>query len=595
MLNEPDRPVDHLFGDVDQAPKGSAFVMTRHVGAHHWGSKSPAIPQPGESVRLQFTHTSELCVTTMKVAFSTDEWQTSQTLEAVQSAHRWDTALWRWISEWEATLPAQAEGVMLRYQVWAELAPTSPNEPPRRVYADNQATVPDKASQFAIWYSDHRLPAWAKDARVYQIFLDRFYPGDGKAWTQTLSLTQPMGGTLRGVIDKLEHIEACGFNAIWLSPIFKSPTHHGYDTSDYEQIEPRFGTLADFNELIKKAHQRGIRIILDFVANHVSSSHPLFQKALTDANSPAVDWFLWSEWPKFQAFYEVQSMPQLNLAYGSPARAHLLWVAQKWLRLGVDGYRLDYAAGPEPDFWVDFRRACEIVNPLCWTFGEVVASADVQLSFAGGMHGTLDFLTCQALRETIARQAWPLSRLIGYLENSAKFFPEGFSRPAFIDNHDMNRFLFTAGGDTQLLEIALSLLYSLPQPVIVYAGSETALNHPRSIHQHGAVGFDESRVPMNWVDTNRTSSGQNLFKELTNLRQKLSGFAPADRTIWFVDDEKQTAVWLWKAEGIAVLALAINLSDQAQLLSLPKRINADEAIRLPAKTCLILEPPPTLN
>lgn len=569
MNKASDLTVDHIFGDINLPKKGAAFVIKRLKGVHHWSAKCPAIPRPDQAVTLTFTTSADLPVQAVKVVFTTNEWQTSQTLECVETSQRWSTLLWGWLRTWQVTLPPQPVNTMLRYQAWAELTHSAPKAKPERIYADNQTAQARQASQFAIWYGKDQLPDWSKDARVYQIFVDRFNPGGTQLWSQTASLNQPMGGTLRGVIDRLDHIASFGFNAIWLSPIFKSPSHHGYDTSDYTSIEPRLGNEADLRELLDQAHARGIRVILDFVANHTSSQHQNFQAALSDRSSPYREWYNWSRWPHYRSFFNVRNMPQLNLSYGSPARAHLLEVARQWLEFGVDGYRLDYAHGPEPDFWVDFRQTCAETNPDCWTFGEVVSTAEVQASFAGGMHGTLDFLTCQALRESIARRTSPLSMLAAYLEFSAQAFPLGFSRPAFIDNHDMNRFLFTAGGDERLLEVAITLLYLLPQPVIVYAGTEIALNHRRSIHQNGAAGFDESRVPMIWNDQNRLEKHQKLFQELSQLRERYHGFAGARWKCLLVDDQKQLALWKISANNQPALHLAVNLGDTPQTILLP--------------------------
>ncbi len=180
--------------------------------------------------------------------------------------------------------------------------------------------------------------------------MDRFNHGAGKAWKQTSDVCQPFGGTLAGVIAKLPYIKEMGFNAIWLTPIFASPSHHGYDTSDYFQINPAFGTLEEFNLMVSEAHRLGIRIILDFVANHCSNEHPYFQDALKNENSSYHDWFVWKKWPAYDSFFDVGTMPKINLSYGSPARDHLLSAAKYWLELGVDAYRLDYAYGPEHDF-----------------------------------------------------------------------------------------------------------------------------------------------------------------------------------------------------------------------------------------------------
>jgi glycosidase len=118
------------------------------------------------------------------------------------------------------------------------------------------------------------------------------------------------------------------------------------------------GSKDDFLELLDRAHQNQIKVILDFVPNHCSDEHPFFRDAHANPHSPYHDFFVWKEWPEYACFYNVKSMPKLDLSYGSPARAYLLECAQYWLALGVDGFRLDHAHGPEQDFWVDFRRAC---------------------------------------------------------------------------------------------------------------------------------------------------------------------------------------------------------------------------------------------
>lgn len=559
---------DNLFGGQDKLANAVRIYRTRHLGLNHLGAKHPAIPKPGEPVTLWATTSFTLPFKTVRLAYSVDDWKTQQELDFYPAKKHWDSLIWNWVQHWELTLPAQPEGSLLRYLVWADLSPDKTGIV-KKVFADSQTTVRRNSDQFAIFYSPHNLPEWSKNARVYQIFVDRFNPGKRRSWLQTEDLTQPMGGTLRGVIEKLDHIQSLGFNAIWLTPIFASPTHHGYDATDYFKIEPRLGSLADFDELIEQAHQRKLRVILDFVANHVSNKHPAMLEALKDRKAPTKKWFEWYTWPRYRSFYHVKSMPELNLCFGSPARAHLLEAAQYWLKRGVDGYRLDYAHGTGLDFWVDFRQACEEVNPECWTFGEVVTSAEEQAAFAGGMHGTLDFLSCQALRASLAQQVWPLSKLAGYLEAYHAAFPEGFSRPSFIDNHDMNRFLYVAYNDPRLLEIALTLLYLMPGPPIVFAGTESLLSQHRSIHDEDSIGFDESRLPMNWEDLSGKKTVEfPSLSYLANMRANLIGL---DCAVWqtlFVDDWQRTALWLIKREGQNNLYFALNLSEQERKLNL---------------------------
>jgi len=502
---------DHLFGDLDQPAKGSSYHITHTRGLHHAYRAAPWPPEPDQPFRLTASSSSDLAVREVRLRCSLDQGQTWQEKSFAAGEWRWDTLLWGWLRDWHLDLPGMAEGSELLYQIFAEL----PGGDVR--FADNQTAEADSATLFRLWITRHnQLPNWARSAVVYQVFVDRFNPGEGNDWLQTSDLTKPFGGTLRGVIEKLDYIRGMGFNTLWLTPIFCSPSHHGYDISNYFRIEPRLGTEADLRELLDMAHAKGLRVLLDFVANHCSNQHARFQAALAGVKED-IPWFRWKAWPEYESFYDVPGMPCLNLEPGSPARAHLLDAARYWLQFGADGYRLDYANGPAREFWVDFQRACLEVNPDCWTFGEIVAPADELISFAGSMHGTLDFLTCQALRETFATEQWSLGRLAGYLESYWAAYPRGFSRPAFIDNHDMNRFFFTAMESVSAQEAVLRLLYLMPGAPIVYYGSEQELSQRQSIHSGGALGFDEARKAMDWRGGKEPTNAQ-VLREMAAFR-----------------------------------------------------------------------------
>ena len=129
-------------------------------------------------------------------------------------------------------------------------------------------------------------PAWVDDAIIYHIFLDRFYPGDGADWRQTTDLMGICGGTLWGARDKLDYLQDLGINCLWLSPLWKSPSHHGYDVMDYGQIEPRYGGEAALHALVESAHQRGIRVLLDLVCNHLSNEHPYLPRRPKQRSQP---------------------------------------------------------------------------------------------------------------------------------------------------------------------------------------------------------------------------------------------------------------------------------------------------------------------
>ena len=126
---------------------------------------------------------------------------------------------------------------------------------------------------------------WWKTAVVYQIYPRSFRDttGDGV-------------GDLRGIIDGLDHLEWLGVDALWLSPVFRSPmVDHGYDVSDYCDIDPIFGSLADMDELIDQAHQRGLKVLLDWVPNHTSDQHPWFLASRSSRDDPKRGWYVWRD------------------------------------------------------------------------------------------------------------------------------------------------------------------------------------------------------------------------------------------------------------------------------------------------------------
>ena len=192
----------------------------------------------------------------------------------------------------------------------------------------------------------------------------------------------------------------------------------------------------------------------------------------------------------------------------------LAGTGRRWLPTGLRQWA-------RPRFLGRFSTRLSEAQPAMLDFWEVVAPVEEQAQFSGSMHGTLDFLTCQILRETFALRTRPVAELASYLCASRVGSPAGFSRPAFIDNHDMNRFIFTAEEKLDSLHAALRLLYLLPEAPIVYYGSEIPLSQKRSIHAKGGIGFDEGRVPMPWDQPTDTPTAA-LLRELAQVRQENS-------------------------------------------------------------------------
>ncbi len=201
------------------------------------------------------------------------------------------------------------------------------------------------------------MKTWWKEAVVYQIYTKSFYDTNGDGI-----------GDLRGIIRKLDYIQSLGATVIWLNPVYKSPdVDNGYDISDYQSIDERYGTLEDFRELLAEAHKRGIRLIMDMVLNHTSDEHVWFQESRKSKDNPYRDFYIWrpakdgkepNNWGNY--FYEgrgsaweydettqeyylhnySRKMPDLN--WDNPRlKEAMCRMMRWWLDLGVDGFRMD--------------------------------------------------------------------------------------------------------------------------------------------------------------------------------------------------------------------------------------------------------------
>jgi len=274
----------------------------------------------------------------------------------------WDLLNWSYIEAWQVQLPARPEGTLVRYQIEAYVAGKA------------EPILADEGELFSYIVGEVRPPEWAKSTITYQIFPDRFYPGDGRDWNEVNSLNDIYGGTLRGIIQKLDYVAEMGFNAIWINPFFPDDnTHHGYHATDYFDVNPRLGTMEDIHELVVEAHKRHIRLILDFVANHWSSQHETFKEALNDPASRYYEWYHWIDYPHdYRTFFGVMALPKLNVNHPE-VRQYLIDSACFWLaEVGFDGLRCDFALGPSHDFWTALRTSVKKAKPDSWMFGEVV-------------------------------------------------------------------------------------------------------------------------------------------------------------------------------------------------------------------------------
>ncbi|HVR95050.1 MAG TPA: alpha-amylase family protein [Thermoanaerobaculia bacterium] len=397
------------------------------------------------------------------------------------------------------------------------------------------------------------IDLWYKDAVLYSLDVDSFQDSNGDGI-----------GDFRGLSQRLDYLASLGVTCLWLLPFYPTPNRdNGYDVMDYYGVDPRLGTLGDFVELMHRARERGIRILVDLVVNHTSDQHPWFQSARQDPDSPYRDYYVWSKtlpkdwnqgmvfpgyqdsiwtWDEIAGAYYLHRFyahqPDLNIA-NPEVREEICRIMGFWLELGVSGFRLDAApfliemkGSPErgEDQYAYLR---EFRDFLSWRRGDAILLAEANISrdkvsqYFGDdarLHMLFAFLVNQYLFLALARQeAEPLARGLRMLPIPP---PEG-QWAHFLRNHDeldlgrlseeerrkvfqdfgpepqmqlydrglRRRLPPMLGGDRRRIELAYSLLFSLPGTPVLRYGEEIGMGEDLSLAERESV-----RTAMQWSD-----------------------------------------------------------------------------------------------
>lgn len=287
---------------------------------------------------------------------------------------------------WGVTIPSITRRI--RYTIYVEGIDGS------YAWLTEQGPVTRRPKSFTFQYAYiHRAdmfkqPEWLRTAVFYQIFPDRFFNGDPKndprknrlKWGDKPNRESQAGGDLAGIREKLDYVRELGIEGIYLTPIFKAPTNHKYDTTDYYKIDPAFGTNEEFKALVADVHAKGMRFLLDAVFNHSGKEWFAFKDVIKKGpESKYADWFynLYSfpvspEACNYETFANrVVSMPKLNTA-NPGLQKYLLDVATYWIReADIDGWRLDVANEVNHGFWRAFRDAVKGAKQDAWILGEI--------------------------------------------------------------------------------------------------------------------------------------------------------------------------------------------------------------------------------
>jgi alpha-amylase len=398
--------------------------------------------------------------------------------------------------------------------------------------------------------------SWWDNSVIYEIFVRSFQDSnsDGK-------------GDLKGITQKLDYINSSkngdpltlGADAIWLMPIFQSPSYHGYDTIDYKSINPDYGTLDDFKNLVQAAHKRNIKVILDLAINHTSNKSPWFlqsrsaHKIVNNKQGRVkelsfADWYLWDDqspgwtqglgrwWPFKQDFYYSsfdKNMPDLNWQ-NQNVMDQVKDVLHYWSDLGVDGFRLDaaryYVKGPngEPDTLGTHQVLQALIQDLKKDFpqvffvGEIWASSSIISSYLNSgqeLDSAFNFPIAYGIQNSLLRG--DAQSFTQALSDSLSLVKDQRTLSPFLTNHDMVRIASLVDNDTQKLSLAAVALLTLPGSPVIYYGEEIGLANKTPLSKDDL----DKRAPMQW-----DSSAQFGFTDAAGPWQMFSN-ASSDKNV----------------------------------------------------------------
>jgi glycosidase len=342
---------------------------------------------------------------------------------------------------------------------------------------------------------------------MYLIMTDRFAQGDAAHTATSAERAAPRGwhgGDFRGIEDHLDYLQQLGVTTLWTTPVASNATmpesYHGYAATDLYSVDAHFGTLAEYRHLSAALHERGMKLVIDLVPNHIGVNHPWV------LDPPAPEWLHGSlaqhrpveydfyhlvdphaaeaSWKGITTGWFTDGMPDLNQS--NPLVAdYLIQNAIWWIETAhLDGIRLDTFPYVDRAFWQNFHARLHALYPHLTTVGEVFhRDPQVTSYFAGGVaHGGIDtgldtpfdFPVYFTLRDVLAHDK-PMTGLSDLLRQDA-LYPHPERLVSFIGNHDTTRFLTEAGGSTPRLKLAIGLESTLRGMPQLYAGDEIAMH-----------------------------------------------------------------------------------------------------------------------
>jgi cyclomaltodextrinase len=422
----------------------------------------------------------------------------------------------------------------------------------------------------------HEVPAWAKEAVFYQIMPERFANGDPsndpeqtEPWGNQPTRENFFGGDLKGIIDHLDYLVDLGINAIYLTPVFESPSNHKYDTVDYKKVDPHFGDNAMLKKLVEECHAQGIRVMLDAVFNHCSERFGPFQDVVKNGEkSKYAEWFHIRDYPleikdgvpTYDTFGFFGNMPKFNTA-NPEVKKYLLEVAEYWIKeIHIDGWRLDVANEIDHVFWRDFRKIVKAANPEAYIVGEVWNDSLKWLmgdQFDSVMNYPFSDKVLQFFTDPYMDGS-NFADSIGYLQMR---YPQQTTEVIFnlLCSHDTPRVLTRVDGDKRKLKLSIVFLLTYIGTPCTYYGDEIGLT---------GGGDPDCRKCMEWDRSKQDRELYDFYKLLIALRKN----NPALRRGFFrflKADPDDSRIIYERIDADTHFTIWMNNTDQASTLSHP--------------------------
>lgn len=409
--------------------------------------------------------------------------------------------------------------------------------PPSQISTQSSVTAQSRLTDIK---SSSRV--W-QDEIIYFIFTDRFANGD-RGNDFNVQPNQPWayhGGDLQGIINKLDYIKDLGATTIWLTPIIDNRDdafvadfggghkqeiwgYHGYWFKDFYKIDEHLGSMAKMRELVQKAHQKGIKILLDVVANHTDYDHP-FAKDRKNKNSKYHNWF--NHYGVIKDFNdqwwvengELAELPDIN--QNNPEASRYVIDSMKWWiqQTGVDGFRIDTVKHVPRKFWQQFNREIrQFAGNDFLLLGEIYDGRPEFLApyLREGMHTAFDFPLYYAFKDAFG--SGQSMRRFGEVFAKDSLYPMPSLLSPFIDNHDVPRFVHEAQGDKrQRLMLSMAFLMSIRGMPMLYYGTEVGL--PGGGDPDNRRDMDFNRDPQLQAHTKRLTAMRKQYRALRRGRQ----------------------------------------------------------------------------